>query len=77
VTERSGIGPVELSVLRAVEAEAARSPDGYMRCADVLPVIEQHTGIGPRRAYDILLDLAAPLGDRRPVDHRARQHGQP
>jgi hypothetical protein len=60
VTERSGIGPVELSVLRAVEAKAAHGPDGYMRCADVLPVIEQHTGIGPRYAFDILLDLARP-----------------
>ncbi len=31
-----------------------------MVCSDVLPLIEERTGLGPRYAYDVLLDLARP-----------------
>lgn len=58
VTDRSGAGPIDLAVLAAVDTCGAGRPDGYAPCLDVLALIEERTGLGPRYAYDVLLDLA-------------------
>jgi len=60
VTHRSGTGPIELAILQAADTQTAASPYPYIGCAYLLPVIEEQTGLGPRYAYDALLDLARP-----------------
>jgi hypothetical protein len=60
VTHRSGTGPIELAILRAADTETAARTSEYIACHHLLPVIEEHTGLGPRYAYEALLDLARP-----------------
>jgi hypothetical protein len=60
VTDRSGAGPIELATLLDVGAAAGARPGQYISCVGVLPVIEEHTGLGPRYAYEALLDMARP-----------------
>ena len=60
MTHRSGTGPIELAILHAAGTQAAASPYEYVAGHYLLPVIEQNTGLGPRYAYDALLDLARP-----------------
>jgi DNA gyrase subunit A len=56
VSERSGLGPVELAVLSA----AAGSGDGFRRSADVLADVQRACGLGPAYSYPLLCDLARP-----------------
>jgi hypothetical protein len=58
VTDRSGAGPIDLAVLAAVDTCGAGRPDRYAVGSDVLSLIEERTGLGPRYAYNVLLDLA-------------------
>jgi hypothetical protein len=58
VTDRSGVGPIELAVLQAVDACSAARCGQYITCSEVLSRIEERTGLGPRYAYDVLVDLA-------------------
>lgn len=60
MTHRSGTGPIELAILQAANTEAAAGPYEYVAGHYLLPVIEQNTGLGPRYAYEALLDLARP-----------------
>lgn len=61
MTHRSGTGPIELAILQAADTKAAAiGPHEYIGCHHLLPVIEQNTGLGPRYAYDPLLDLGRP-----------------
>jgi hypothetical protein len=60
VPDRSGCGPIDLAVLQATDTRGANPPDEYVTCAQVLPRIDERTGLGPRYAYDVLLDLARP-----------------
>jgi hypothetical protein len=60
VPDRSGCGPIDLAVLQAADTRGANRPGPYVPCAQVLPRIEERTGLGPRYAYDVLLDLARP-----------------
>lgn len=62
MTHRSGTGPIELAILQAADTQAAASSYPYIGCAYLLPVIEEQIGLGPRYAYDALLDLARPWG---------------
>jgi hypothetical protein len=62
VTHRSGTGPIELAILQAAGSQAAASSYPYIGCAHLLPVIERNTGLGPRYAYEALLDLTRPWG---------------
>lgn len=62
MTHRSGTGPIELAILQAAHTATAVSPHEYIGCAYLLPVIEEQAGLGPRYAYDALLDLARPWG---------------
>jgi hypothetical protein len=67
VTHRSGTGPIELAILQAADIQTAASSYPYIGCAYLLPVIEEQTGLGPRYAYDALLDLARPGGIPAPL----------
>ena len=58
VTDRSGCGPIDLAVLAAIETCGAGQPDRYALGSQVLSLIEERTGLGPRYAYNVLLDLA-------------------
>jgi hypothetical protein len=58
--DRSGCGLVELAVLEAVDALTVRRPVRPVVCAKVVARIEERIGLGPRYAYDLLLDLARP-----------------
>lgn len=60
MTDRSGSGPIDLAVLQATDTRRSNLPGRYVACAQVLPRIEERTGLGPRYAYDVLLDLARP-----------------
>ena len=60
VPDRSGCGPIELAVLQATDTRGANRSRRYVACTQVLPRIEERTGLGPRYAYDVLLDLARP-----------------
>ena len=60
MSERSGCAPVNLAVLGALEAATASRPRSYVRSARVLAGIEERIGLGPRYAYEVLLDLARP-----------------
>lgn len=57
--ERTGLGPLELAVLRAVEA-AGRSADGFRRTPRVLQHLDEAEAIGPDYALPVLRDLGAP-----------------
>lgn len=58
VTDRTGLGPIDLAVLQAIDTYTADHPRRYVACSQVLPVIEERIGLGPRYAYDALVDLA-------------------
>jgi hypothetical protein len=58
VTDRSGVGPIDLAVLAAIETCGTGRPDRYAVGSDVLSLIEERTGLGPRYAHNVLLDLA-------------------
>lgn len=81
MSERSGLGVLEVAVLAAV-AELGGSPDaGRRRTTRVLERLERDHGIGPRYAYPLLQDLGArwrlhlPLLD--PNGNWGTQHGDP
>jgi hypothetical protein len=60
VGDRSGCAPVDLAVLGALDAATAGRPRSYVRSARALAGIEERIGLGPRYAYEVLLDLARP-----------------
>ena len=58
MSDRSGCTAVELAVLEALDAATSGRPRAYARSARVLAGIEERIGLGPRYAYEALLDLA-------------------
>jgi hypothetical protein len=60
VTDRSGTGPIDLAILQATDTPTTRRSGRYITCSKLLPRIEAAIGLGPRYAYDALLDLARP-----------------
>jgi DNA gyrase/topoisomerase IV subunit A len=60
VTERSGIGLVELSMLEALDSIGARTDRRPRRSARVLQAVETQIGFAPGYAYQILVDLTQP-----------------
>jgi hypothetical protein len=60
VSDRTGIGPVELAVLEEVSAAAGGRPRAHAVCTKAVTGIEERIGLGPRYGYDVLLDLARP-----------------
>jgi hypothetical protein len=60
VTDRSGCGLVERAVLEVLDTVIAGRPRAYMPSAKALARIEERIGLGPRYAYELMLDLARP-----------------
>jgi hypothetical protein len=60
MSDRSGIGLVELSALETLETLTAGRTRVFPGSDKVLAEIEDRIGLGPRYAYDVLLDLARP-----------------
>lgn len=60
MSDRSGVAPVELAVLEVLDAAVSGRPRAHARSATALAGIEERLGLGPRYAYDLLLDLARP-----------------
>lgn len=60
MSDRSGSAVVELAVLDAVAAATSDRPRAYVLCVKALAAIEERVGLGPRYAYELLLDLARP-----------------
>jgi DNA gyrase/topoisomerase IV subunit A len=58
--EQTGLGAIELAVLRSLDEMGARRDTPYRKSANVLQYIAEHEGIGPRHAYEVLCTLAAP-----------------
>jgi hypothetical protein len=58
ISERTGVGPIELSMLAAVAAVTPAR--GYARSPKAIAAMEERAGLGPRYSYEMLLDLARP-----------------
>jgi DNA gyrase/topoisomerase IV, subunit A len=54
VSERTGLGVVEIAILEALETR------GFRKCANALNTVEQRIGLAPGYAYEVLVDLARP-----------------
>ena len=54
MSERSGLGAVELAVLAASDT----TQGGFRRCSDVLADVSDEIGLGPAYSYPVLCDLA-------------------
>jgi hypothetical protein len=60
VSERTGIGLVDVAVLDALATLGARPDRGFMRCSRVLAFLKERIGLAPEHGYSALLDLALP-----------------
>jgi DNA gyrase/topoisomerase IV subunit A len=60
VTERTGLGIVEVAILQTLEGMNAQHDRPYRKSANVLNELERSHGIGPRYGYAVLCDLAHP-----------------
>jgi len=58
LSERSGLGAVEIAVLTALDSLGAQPGHGYVKSARVLAAVEDAIGLMPGYAYQVLLDLA-------------------
>jgi hypothetical protein len=54
MSERTGLGVVEIALLEALETSQ------FARSVTALARVEEHTGLAPGYAYEILVDLARP-----------------
>ena len=57
--DRSGVGLVERTILEALDSLGAH-PRRHAKSARVLDAVEEHIGLAPGYAYEVLLDLARP-----------------
>ena len=60
MTDRSGCGLVELTVLQSLETLTAGRPRAHVISARAVAGIEERIGLGPQYGYQVLLDLARP-----------------
>ena len=60
MSDRTGLGVLEVSVLQAVGDLGAVPEAGYRKTLRVLDRLERDHGIGPRYAYPLMQDLGAP-----------------
>lgn len=54
MSERTGLGVVEIALLEALETS------WFLRCDDALARVEERIGLAPGYAYEVLVDLARP-----------------
>jgi hypothetical protein len=52
VSDRTGCGLIELTVLETMSAAAAASPRPHVVCTKVVASVEERLGLGPRYGYD-------------------------
>jgi hypothetical protein len=60
MSDRSGVGLVDLAVLEMLEALTAGRPRAYVTSADAVAGIEERIGLRPRYGYEVLADLIRP-----------------
>jgi DNA gyrase/topoisomerase IV subunit A len=60
MTDRSGCGLVEVTVLQSFEALTAGRPRAHVKSSRAVAGIEERIGLGPRYGYQVLVDLARP-----------------
>lgn len=60
MSNRSGFSLIELAVLDVLDGKTAGRPRAHVQSAKVLDGIDERIGLGPRYAYEPLLDLARP-----------------
>ena len=58
MSDRSGCGLVELTVLQSLEALTAGRPRTLVRSDRVVAAVEERIGLGPRYGYQVLVGLA-------------------
>ncbi len=60
MSDRSGVGLVDLAVLETLEALTAGRPQAYVTSAEAVAGIEERIGLRPRYGYEVLTDLVRP-----------------
>lgn len=60
MSERTGLGPIEVALLDAVDLLTIDDDTPPVRCSDVLDVVERRHGIGHRYAWAALVDTGVP-----------------
>ena len=60
MSARTGLGAMEVAVLAAVAEVGGQPEASHVRTTAVLDVLDRDHGFGPRYAYPLLQDLAAP-----------------
>ncbi len=58
MSERSGVGVVELAILEALDSLGARPGRGYRQCERVLAVVEDSSAVPRGYGYEVLVDSA-------------------
>jgi hypothetical protein len=58
MTDRTGCGLVELTVLQSLEGLTAGRPRAHVRSDRVTAAVEERIGLGPRYGYQVLVGLA-------------------
>jgi DNA gyrase/topoisomerase IV subunit A len=58
VSERTGVGVVELAILDALDSLGARPGRGYRQCEQVLAVVEDSSAVPRGYGYQVLVDTA-------------------
>ncbi len=77
VSERSGVGTVELAILEEISALGALPDRGYIKSVRVNTAVQARIGLAPRYSYRILVDLAQPWQLQLPlVDGRGNFGGR-
>ena len=81
MSQRSGLGSLELAVLTAVDEVGGTPQSGRRRTTRVLEQLERQDGLGARYLYPLLQDLGAPwrlhLPLLDPYGNWGSQHGDP
>ncbi len=59
MTARTGLGPVEVALLDAIDLLEGDGGEP-VRCSDVLAAVDRLHGVGPRYSWPVLVDVAVP-----------------
>lgn len=73
----TGLGLLDLEILRAIEAAGARHDRPYLKTQRVLDVLNERTGIGANQAYESLCDMARPYVVHLPLVDFHGNYGSP
>lgn len=60
MSDRSGVGLVELAILEALDSLGAQADEEPVTSTRVLAAVDDSIGLAPGYAYEVLLDLARP-----------------